>query len=82
MLRELGIDERNCGALKLLPLVYVAWADGEPSEAEPMNLKVGSKWRKSETEVIGVSKITIAGRSWKCLKVDGLSQESRVYAEW
>jgi hypothetical protein len=30
--RQLGINERNCRALKLLPLVYVAWAEGEPSE--------------------------------------------------
>ncbi len=65
------------------------WEDGEPSEPVPMNLKVGakwgepgSKWGEPAGEVIGVSKVTIAGHSWKCLKVAGVSQESKVYAEW
>jgi RNA polymerase sigma factor (sigma-70 family) len=58
------------------------WTDGEPSEPEPMKLRVGSKWSKSATEVIGVSKVTIDGHSWKCLKVATVSQESKVYAEW
>jgi hypothetical protein len=31
-LRELGISDRNCRALKVLPLVFVAWAEGKPPE--------------------------------------------------
>jgi hypothetical protein len=31
-LRELGISDRNYRALKVLPLVFVAWAEGKPSE--------------------------------------------------
>ena len=58
------------------------WAGGEPSEPEQMKLKVGLKWGKSVTEVTGVSKVTIARHSWKCLKVATVSQESKVYAEW
>jgi hypothetical protein len=35
-LRELGIEPEDCQVLKLLPLVYTAWADGklEPVERE------------------------------------------------
>ncbi|MBI2850270.1 MAG: sigma-70 family RNA polymerase sigma factor [Chloroflexi bacterium] len=58
------------------------WADKEPSEPEPMKLKVGSKWGKSGTEVVGVSEVTIGGHLWKCLKVAGVSQTSKIYAEW
>ena len=57
------------------------WADGEPSEPEPMKLKTELKWGEPATEVIGVSKVTIAGQSWKCLKVAGPSQDSKVYFE-
>ena len=58
------------------------WADGEPWEPTPMKLKAGLKWGEPATEVTGVSKVIIAGHSWKCLKVAGVSQESKVYAEW
>ena len=37
---------------------------------------------KPATEVIGVSKVTIASRSWKCLKVAGVSPDSKTYFEW
>ena len=34
LLRKLGIDRRNLRSLPVLPLVEVAWADGEVQEAE------------------------------------------------
>ena len=65
------------------------WADGEPSEPAPMKLKIGlrwgepgSKWGEPAGEVIGVSRVTIARQSWKCLKVVGVAQKSKVYVEW
>ena len=65
-----------------LRLSRYIWADGEISEPEPMKLKPGLKWPKSETEVTGVSKVTINERSWKCLKVVSVTQNSEVLAEW
>jgi hypothetical protein len=55
------------------------WKNGEVWEPIPMRLKVGVKW-KPATEVIGVSKVVIAGHSWQCLKV--ATFDKSVYAEW
>jgi hypothetical protein len=64
---------------------------GEPSYAPvPMNLRVGLKWPGfAGGNVVGVSRVAIGERSWRCLKVITVAQHYRVadrspsvYAEW
>ncbi len=45
ILGELGISDRNYRALKVLPLVCVAWAEGEPSEPTRRYLHVVAERR-------------------------------------
>ena len=55
-----------------------------------MNLKVGTKWGGVwGAEVVGVSDVSVGGRSWRCLRVIQATQEWKrpdrvptVYAEW
>lgn len=54
-LHQLGIDYESVGALLLLPLVEVAWADGNLSPAEAARIvAVARDWELSEEAVVTV----------------------------
>ena len=74
--------------------VYDHSQPGHPEDPSyvpvPMDLRVGRKWAGfAGGEAVGVSRVRIGERSWRCLKVTAVAQHHRtgdrspaVYAEW
>jgi hypothetical protein len=82
--------EVNRGQGGLLDVSTYHYPSGEASEAVPMILETGLRWGEREREqVLGVSRIRIGERAWKCLKVAMVSDQGKasikapaVLAEW
>jgi RNA polymerase sigma factor (sigma-70 family) len=66
------------------------YANGQLCESNPMTLEVGQAWGAAGecTRVRGVSRVTVGGQTWTCLKVSTATAQGRetdgptVLAEW
>jgi hypothetical protein len=75
------------GEKGVLDISTYHYPDGQASEPGPMTLHVGLTWGKRErVRVLGVSRVRIGERTWKCLKVsDQVTEggdEPTVLTEW
>jgi RNA polymerase sigma factor (sigma-70 family) len=68
------------------------YSGGQVREPWPMTLEVGKEWEWAETErarAVGVSRVSVGDRTWKCLKVAMVSAQGKdtgstptILAEW
>ncbi|MDD5677094.1 MAG: sigma-70 family RNA polymerase sigma factor [Kiritimatiellae bacterium] len=88
MFRRVEVKKDKEG--KALLSDYFWSGDGSLAKPASVKLKIGASKKGCElNEVVGVSKVTIQGRAYKCLKVVWTGHQSRsssriptVYAEW
>jgi RNA polymerase sigma factor (sigma-70 family) len=86
--RRVELERAKPGKLEVSLARY---ANGQLCEANPMDLEVGQVWGQGSerTRVPGVSRVTVGGQTWTCLKVATTSAQGRetggvptILAEW
>jgi len=88
--RRVQLTREKPGKVRVGDYVCPSTPNEPPFPRVPVKLAVGSRWEGGDSsKVVGVSRVTINGRSWKCLKVVTAGQNWKspdgkptVYAEW